>query len=309
MSIQWFPGHMHKARVEMAGILPAVDLIIEVLDARIPYSSENPMLAELRGDKPFLKILNKSDLADPDATRHWCEYLQRQQGVEARAVTSQEVGLIRKLKHVCVEMFPEKQVVGKQMTAMICGIPNVGKSTVINILAGRKVAKVGNEPAVTKAQQRIRLDNGVLLLDTPGVLWPRVDNEKSGYRLAMIGSIKDTAMEYEDVAYFAAGFLLQTHPDRLMDRYKFDELPQDPLGVLDAIGQKRGCLNKRGVVDYERVGRILLTEMRSGKLGRLTLETPEMMEQEKQAVAQEMAQKEEKKAARKAERKKRFKRR
>lgn len=306
MSIQWFPGHMHKARVEMAGILPTVDLVIEVLDARIPYSSENPMLAELRGDKPCLKILNKSDLADQHATTQWCNYFEQQKGVQARAVTSQEPKQIRQLRHMCVDMFPQKQEIGKQVMAMICGIPNVGKSTVINILAGRKVAKVGNEPAVTKAQQRIRLDNGVLLLDTPGVLWPKVDNESSGYRLAMIGSIKDTAMEYEDVSYFAANFLLQAYPDRLQERYKLAELPAEPLGVLDSIGQQRGCLNKRGVVDYDRVGRILLTELRSGKLGRLTLETPEMMEREREVVAREIAEKAEQKAARKAERKARF---
>lgn len=306
MSIQWFPGHMHKARVEMAAILPKVDLVIEILDARIPYSSENPMLEELRDEKPCLKILNKSDLADPARTSEWRDHLEQRRGVRARAVTTQDPQLIRQLSHVCANMFPDKQEIGKQVTAMICGIPNVGKSTLINILAGRKVAKTGNEPAVTKGQQRIRLHNGVVLLDTPGVLWPKVDNEKSGYRLATIGSIKDTAMEYEDVSFFAVSYLMNAYPDRLLDRYKFDELPETPLGVLDAIGQRRGCLNKRGVVDYDRVGRILLTELRSGKLGPLTLETPEMMEQEKAMVAKLAAEKAAKKEERTAERKARF---
>jgi len=307
MSIQWFPGHMHKARVEMAEILPRVDLVIEVIDARIPYSSENPMLAELRGETPCLKVLNKSDLADPVLTNEWRDYLERQRGVRARSVTTQEPIQIKQLSGLCVQMFPDKKAIGKNVTAMICGIPNVGKSTLINILAGRKVAKTGNEPAVTKGQQRIKLHNGVVLMDTPGVLWPKVDNEKSGYRLATIGSIKDTAMEYEDVSFFAASYLLENYPERLQERYKFDTLPDQPLEVLNAIGKYRGCLNKRGIVDYDRVGRILLTELRSGKLGPLTLETPEMMETEKLAVAKEASEKAEKKDARKAERKARFK--
>lgn len=307
MNIQWFPGHMHKARVEMAAILPKVDLVIEVLDARIPYSSENPMLAELRGNKPFLKILNKSDLADPEMTRTWKSHFEKQDGVKARAVTTMEPIQIRQLAGLCLNMFPSKQGIGKHVTAMICGIPNVGKSTLINILAGRKVAKTGNEPAVTKGQQRIRLHNGVVLMDTPGVLWPKVSNENSGYRLAMIGSIKDTAMEYEDVGYHAAGHLLANYKDRLAARYSLDPVPDAPLELLDAIGQKRGCLNKRGIIDYERTCRILLTELRSGKLGTLTLETPAMMEQERAAVAEQEENKAEEKVKKNQERKAKFK--
>ena len=306
MSIQWFPGHMHKARVEMSSILPTVDLVIEILDARIPYSSENPMLTELRGDKPALKILNKSDLADASCTRRWCDYLEQHHGVRARAVSTQEPGAIRQLRDECRNMFPERQQIGKQVKAMVCGIPNVGKSTIINILAGRKIAKTGNEPAVTKAQQRIRLNNGVLLLDTPGVLWPKVDNENSGYRLAAIGSIKDTAMEYEDVANFVAGFLLDAYPGCISERYQLDSIPQSPLEALDEIGKRRGCLNKRGIVDYERVGRILLTELRSGKLGRVSLETPEMTEKECADTLLKAQARADEKARRKSERKARF---
>ena len=305
--INWFPGHMHKARVQMTEILPKVDLVIEILDARIPYSSENPMLAEIRGDKPVLKVLNKSDLADPDQTKVWKAYLERQQGIKARAVTTAEPAKIKQLAFTCQEMFPNKQGMGKFVTGMICGIPNVGKSSLINILIGRKSAKIGNEPGVTKGQQKFKLHNGVVLLDTPGVLWPNVANEKSGYRLATIGSIKDTAMEYEDVAHFAAGILLESYPDRVADRFKIDEMPETALLLMDAIGQKRGCLSKRGIVDYERVSRILLTELRSGKLGRITFETPEMMEAEKAAVEKELAEKAEKKAVRDAERKANFK--
>ena len=204
-------------------------------------------------------------------------------------------------------MFSDKLGIGKNITAMICGIPNVGKSTLINILARRKVAKTGNEPAVTKGQQRIKLGNGVVLFDTPGVLWPNVANEKSGYRLATIGSIKDTAMEYEDVGYFAAGFMLETYPDRLVERYKLNAVPTAPLEALDEIGKKRGCLNKRGIIDYDRVCRILLTEMRSGKLGTITLETPEMAETERTEVAEKLKEREEQKSKKKADRKARFK--
>ena len=309
MAIQWFPGHMHKARVEMANTLPKVDLVIEVLDARIPYSSENPMLAELRGDKPCLKVLNKSDLADPEWTSVWKAHFDNQLAMKARSVTTQEPSQIRRLADDCLRMFPDKQGIGKHVTAMICGIPNVGKSTLINILAGRKVAKTGNEPAVTKAQQRIKLHNDVRLLDTPGVLWPKVSNEKSGYRLAAIGSIRDTAMEYEDVAFHTCGYLLEAYADRLVDRYGLESIPGTALELMDAVGKRRGCLNKRGVIDYERVGKILLTELRSGKLGPLTLETPEMMLAERVEVETLEREKEDKKARRKAERKARFRER
>ncbi len=305
--INWFPGHMHKARVQIAEILPKVDLVIEVLDARIPYSSENPMLAELRGNKPFLKVLNKSDLADPELTATWKLHFEGQDGVKARAITTTEPSQVRQLAHVCQAMFPNKQGMGKFVTAMICGIPNVGKSSLINILVGRKSAKIGNEPGVTKGQQKFKLYNGVVLIDTPGLLWPNVVNEKSGYRLATVGSIKETAMENEDVAHFAAGFLLENYPDRVAERFKIDDMPETPLLLMDAIGQRRGCLSKRGIVDYERVARILLTELRAGKLGQLTFETPEMMVLEKEAVATELLEKAEKKARRDAERKARFK--
>lgn len=306
MQIQWFPGHMHKARVQMAETLPRVDLIIELLDARIPYSSQNPMLADLRGNKPCLKVLTKSDLADPELTSRWRTYLEHQAGVRARAVTTTDTKQIRQLIDVCLEMFPDKQGIGKQVTAMIAGIPNVGKSNMINVLAGRKVAKTGNEPAVTKGQQRIKVRDGLLLLDTPGVLWPNVENEKSGYRLATIGSIKDTAIEHEDVAYFAAGYLLTAYPDRLVERYSLDAVPSSALELLDALGKSRGCLNKRGVIDYDRVSRILLTELRNGKLGTITLETPEMMETEQREVEERRSKKEAEKQQRKAERKQRF---
>ena len=181
MQIQWFPGHMNKARNEVKASLPKVDLLIEVLDARIPYSSENPMLRELRGDKPTLKVLAKSDLADPDLTKQWLEWHERKDGVKARAISTDNVPKIRSIPSICTRMLPHKQGEGKRIMAMIVGIPNVGKSTLINTLAGRTIAKTGNEPAVTKGQSRINIANGFSLIDTPGMLWPNVENANSGF--------------------------------------------------------------------------------------------------------------------------------
>ncbi len=304
--IQWFPGHMHKARIQMAEILPRVDLVIEVLDARIPYSSENPMLAELRGDKTVLKLLNKSDLADPDVTKTWMAHFDSLDGIQSRKVTTEEPKKVWQLGDVFRQIVARATGRNKDMVAMICGVPNVGKSSLINLLAGRKAFRTGNEPGVTRGQQRIHLDNGVVLLDTPGLLWPNVANENSGYRLATVGSIKDTAMEYEDVALFATDFLLQAYPQRLIDRYGLEPLPEAALPTMEAIARRRGCVSKRAMIDYERVARILLNDLRNGKLGPLTLETPRMMEAEKIAVQTLLEEQQTKKRTRDAERKARF---
>ena len=304
MKINWFPGHMHKARLQIKETLPQVDLLIEVLDARIPWSSENPMLAELRGDKPVLKVLAKFDLADPDLTQTWITHFEKTAGVKARPVTTKEIPTIRKLKTGIIGMLPNKS--GKTITTMVVGIPNVGKSTIINILAGKKVAKTGNEPAVTKGQQRINIGDGIFLLDTPGVLWPNVENIKSGYRLAAIGSIKETALDYADVGFFVGRFLLKHFPERLQERFGLQEVPEDVEQLVEAIGRKRGCLGRSGVVDLDRTCKILVTELRQGTLGRLTLETPSMMEIEKIDTARQILEKEEKKKIKDAKRKKRF---
>lgn len=280
MSIQWYPGHMHKAQLQIQQALTKVDLLIELLDARIPFSSENPMLATLRGDKPCLKVLSKSDLADPALTSRWQAHLERQTGVWVRAITTAQAGTIARLTGVCQKMLPRRGGLGKPIRTMIVGVPNVGKSTVINILAGRNVAKTGNEPAITKNQQQVKIGTGILLLDTPGILWPNVENENSGYRLAATGAIKDTAMEYPDVAYFVAGYLLENYPEALAERYSLDETPVDQVALLDAIGKRRGCLAKGGVVDYDRTSRIFINDLRAGALGPITFETPEMIAQE-----------------------------
>jgi len=296
MAIQWYPGHMHKARKEIEEVMPQVDLVIEVLDARIPYSSENPMVQKLRAGRPCIKLLNKSDLADPATTQLWIEYLEQEQGVKAMAITTLQAAQVKKIPDLCRKFVPSRDKVEKDIRTMIMGIPNVGKSTIINTLAGRTIAKTGNEPAVTKTQQRINLRNGIVLSDTPGILWPKVDNENSSYRLAVTGAIKDTAIEYEDVAMFAAEYFLTAYPDAIKARYKLKELPDTDLELLEAIGRKRGALRPGGRIDLHKVSELLLHEFRSGKVGQLTLETPAMAEIEKAEVARILAEKEAKEA-------------
>ena len=304
MLIQWYPGHMHKASKEIKQSLHQIDIVIEVLDARIPFSSQNPMLSKLRGDKPCIKVLSKSDLADPDITQLWQAYLEREQGVKTLAITIEQPDRIRNLTDLCHKMMPEKSGTDRLINALIVGIPNVGKSTLIDILAGRIIAKTGNEPAITKMQQRIAIGNGIVLMDTPGVLWPNVENKNSGYRLATTGAIKDTAIDHEQIADFAAEYLLIKYPKLITERFNLTELPNSPSLLLDAIGKKRGCLKSGGHVDRDRVSKILLSELRSGAIGRLSFETPDMMEQELAELLIIQAEKAAKKEARKLKHKK-----
>ncbi|MGB0865760.1 MAG: ribosome biogenesis GTPase YlqF [Granulosicoccaceae bacterium] len=303
MAIQWFPGHMHKARRQIEEILPQVDVIIEVLDARLPFSSENPMIAELRGEKPSLKLLNKADLADADLNQIWIDEIEQRDGQSALAIQPDKQDLQQLVIKSCANLLPPRHN-KPAPTALIAGIPNVGKSTLINRLAGRTVAKTGNEPAVTQSQQRVGLADGFQLLDTPGMLWARVRNEASGYRLALTGAIKDTALDHTEVAFFAASALADRYPSRLTERYQLDALPSTELELLQAIGARRGCLGKGGEVSFDKVAKVLLTDLRSGKLGRLTLETPEMIQAEMEKTEQLEAERAAKKEARLARRKK-----
>lgn len=286
MAINWFPGHMHKARKEIAEIMPQVDVIIEILDARIPFSSENPLVPQLRGDTPVLKVLNKSDLADPKQTEIWLEHLAQERGIHAIAITQHEPKGIKDLLNKIKEIVPHRVGQDKLLRALICGIPNVGKSTTINILADRVIAKTGNEAGVTKAQQRIRLDDNIVLHDTPGFLWPKLEPEDCGYRLAITGGIKDTVTEKEDIAYYAIEYLMEHYPELLMQRYQIDEMPQQAIDVMDEIARNRSCMRKGGIADLYKVSEIILNEFRSGTMGRITLETVELAQQAKAIIAQ-----------------------
>lgn len=300
--IQWFPGHMHKAQKEIREILPQIDVVIEVCDARLPFSSENPMITEIRGNKPLIKILNKSDLADPTVTEQWLEYLHAQQNVKAIALTTDNPSVAKTIPELIKKLTPNKDEAGKQINVVIMGIPNVGKSTLLNTLVGKAKAKVGNEPAVTKGQQRIKLEDGLYLYDTPGMLWPKIINENSGYRLAITSAVKDTAFDHDDIAFFAADYLLQNYPERLKQRYKLASIPQSEVELLEAIGKLRGCVKSGGHVDFHKASTILIQEVRDKTLGGLTFETPAMIEQEIHYFAElekkKIAEREAKKQAR-----------
>ena len=299
--IQWFPGHMHKARKEFSRILPRVDLVIEVLDARLPGSSENPLLARLRGDKPCLKLLNKSDLADAAGVAEWRAHFDAQGGVRTLTCSSQDERA-QEIPARCRELVPERANRSPVVHALIAGIPNVGKSTLINRLAGRRVAKTGGEAALTRLQQRIEISPELILIDTPGMLWPKIDVESSGYRLAATGAIRDTALDLQDVASYVAGFLARDYPARLRERYSIDALPDSEIGILEAIGRRRGCIVAGGRVDLEKVARLLLTELRAGELGPLCFESPAGLAAEREQAALERQRREEARAARRVQR-------
>ncbi|WP_328189544.1 ribosome biogenesis GTPase YlqF [Marinobacter sp. OP 3.4] len=306
MAINWFPGHMHKARKEIKQVMPQMDLIIEVLDARIPFSSENPMVPALRGDTPVIKVLNKRDLADPDITARWQGWLEQEKDIRAVTLSHNHRDEALAILRLAQEMVPDSIRDTRALRIMILGIPNVGKSTLINTLAGRPVAKTGNEPAVTRAQQAIKLPDNILLYDTPGFLWPKLSPEECGYRLAVTGAIRAAVIEYEDVALFAADYLLQAYPERVCERYGLDGAPEDGLALMDAIAARRRFFAKGGVPDLHKVSEVLLNELRAGTLGAISLETPAMVETEQAREAilqqQEAAREEEKKATRKRRR-------
>lgn len=297
---------MHKARKEIEEAIPQTDVIIEVLDARIPFSSENPMISEIRAGKPVVKVLNKRDLADPELTQLWIEHFEKEQDVKAMAITTSNPQEVNKILDLCRKLAPHREEIGKNIRTMIMGIPNVGKSTIINTLAGRTIAVTGNQPAVTRRQQRINLQNGIVLSDTPGILWPKVENPHSGFRLAATGAVKDTAMEYEEVAFYTVEYLAQAYPERLKERYQIEELPQSDIELMEEIGRKRGALRSGGRVDLHKCSEILLHELRNGTLGQVTLERPEMITKELVEVEIEATRKAELKAQKKEERRKRY---
>jgi len=291
MQIQWYPGHMHKAQKAVRDILPQVDLIIEVLDARIPFSSENPMIAQLRGDKPTLKILNKSDLADTEKVKQWQDYFAADKTIHTLTLNVQQADRKERILTQIKKMIPRPTDSVKIIHALILGIPNVGKSTLINALANRTIAKTGNEPAVTKILQRIKLDKGITLFDSPGLLWPNIENSHSGYRLAITGGIKETAFELPDIASYAAEYWLQNYPEPLKQRYQLDELPTEgsspEITFLEQIGKDRGCLVSGGRINLDKISRIFINELREGLLGPFCLELPENKTTETQQLEEQ----------------------
>jgi len=270
--LNWFPGHMNAARRKIREAMPKVDLVIEVLDARIPFSSENPLVAELRGDRRCIQILNKEDLADPAVTAEWLAHLQTRDGLVAMTHQQHQPKLNQRLLRQVRTLVPPKS--GRPIAAMIIGIPNVGKSTLINALSGRSIAKTGNKPAVTRQQQRVAIGTDLVLWDTPGFLWPRLEPRVCGYRLAATGAISDRVVEAVDIAEFAGGFLLKRYAERVLTHYGLTETPDGPAAALEAIGLRRGYLRKGGVVDLERAANALLKDLGAGTLGRISLETP-----------------------------------
>jgi ribosome biogenesis GTPase A len=279
MAIHWFPGHMATAKRDIRNAMPDVDLLLEVLDARIPFTSQNPMVDALGRDKPRIKVLNKADLADPAITDAWLAHLATVPGVRACAIQANQPGRARALLDAATadvrrSLLPVDRSPSRRVQVMVLGVPNVGKSTLINALAGRTIAKTGDKPAVTKGTQRVDDVGDFVLLDTPGFLWPRLSPAACGYRLAITGAIAETAFDYEDLALFAGRFLLAAYPAGLRSRYGLASLPDDPAALLDAIAARRGCLGRGGVVDRPKVATLLIREFRQGLLGRISLETP-----------------------------------
>ncbi|MED4202602.1 ribosome biogenesis GTPase YlqF [Neobacillus mesonae] len=280
MTIQWFPGHMAKARREVTEKLKLVDIIFELVDARIPYSSRNPMIDEIIQHKPRLVLLNKADMADKEMTKEWMAFFA-EKGIKSLAINSQAGEGMRQITAASQEILKEKfdrlkarGVKPRAIRAMIVGIPNVGKSTLINRLAKKNIAKTGNTPGVTKSQQWIKVGKEMELLDTPGILWPKFEDQEVGMKLAITGAIKDTLLNLHDLALYSLKFLERAYPERLMDRYKLSELPEDAVALFDHIGKLRGCLMAGGVVDYDKVAELVIREIRSDKFGSISFEKP-----------------------------------
>ncbi|MDA8429585.1 MAG: ribosome biogenesis GTPase YlqF [Geobacteraceae bacterium] len=274
MTIKWYPGHMGKALEQIADLIKRVDVVIEVLDARLPLSSSNHQLENLRRTKPWIKVLNKHDLADPAATKAWVRHFERQAGIRALPMSAKQHAETKQLIKLCQLLAPKRGKPGFPVRVMVVGIPNVGKSTLINTLAGRSMAKVGDKPAITTCTQQIDLRNGVVLSDTPGVLWPDMSDQDGAYRLATSGAIGANALDYTTVGFFAGEFMMQRYPEMLKKRYKLETLPDNPTELVEAIGRCLGCLISGGAVDLHRAAEAFLRELRAGKLGRVSFEEP-----------------------------------
>lgn len=289
MDIQWYPGHMAKAKRQMIERMKQIDVIIELADSRIPSASRNPLVEEIASGKPRLLILNKVDMADHSATAAWKAY-HEEQGLTVHLINSQTgegtaalAGSVHRLTEQRRKKMEERGFRPHADRALILGIPNVGKSTLINRLAGKKIAKIGDRPGVTTAQQWIKVGKTMELLDTPGILWPKFDNAEVGLMLAATGAIKEELLDFQEMAFFLVKIMLKRYRDQLAERYSLSALPellqddQDQnkiVGLFDEIGRNRGCLMRGGLVDYDRTAEIIVRDYRHRKLGNLTLELP-----------------------------------
>lgn len=303
MAIQWFPGHMTSARKKAEETLEHIDVVIEVLDARIPAASHNPMIEEMRNfrQRPNLKILNKADLADPQVTQAWLNYFNSQPNTKAVALSCKKPGDAKKIPGLCRQLAPHRGTPLKPLRMMIMGIPNVGKSTLMNALLNRRAAKVGDEPAVTKSQQRFDLSDSLNITDTPGMMWPKIDHESDGYLLAASHAIGRNAVIDEDVAEFLGNLLLKQYPALMNTRYKLDAMKLDVnsidgIDLLEAIAKRRSYKRNDGEWDMERTAMALLTDYRSGAIGRVSLESPQSRAEMLALAAENTAKKTEEQA-------------
>lgn len=281
MTIQWFPGHMAKAKREVEEKLKLVDFVIELVDARAPFSSQNPLIHQVLNQKTKMMILMKRDLADPEMTEKWVQYFQAKEipaaalDVNNRKDLQKAVEMAKAIGNEKLERMRRKGVRPRPARAMIIGIPNVGKSTLINRMANKKIAKTGDRPGVTKQQQWIKIKKDFELMDTPGILWPKFEDQEVGYRLAAIGTIKDEILALDDIAAYVINFLKDEYPNVLYERYKLEETSKEDMWeIFQQIGRQRGCLESGGKVNMTKTADVILQDLRSGKLGRITLEKP-----------------------------------
>ncbi|WP_044642609.1 ribosome biogenesis GTPase YlqF [Risungbinella massiliensis] len=293
MSIQWFPGHMAKARRQVGEKLKQVDIVLELLDARAPLSSRNPMIEEVIAHKTRLILLTKADLADEKQTKAWIQYF-KERGISVHPVDAQTGKGVQQIPAKAQSVLKEllerrksKGIASQKVRAMVIGIPNVGKSSLINRLAKRTAAQTGDKPGVTRAQQWIRVGGIIELLDTPGILWPKFEDPTVGLKLALSNAIKEEILPVDEVAVYGIQLLCEKYPEQLKERYKLTDLDGEPHEILETIGKKRGCMQRGGTVNIEKAAEIVVTDIRSGRLGRLTFEWASDQEEKENGDSEE----------------------
>ena len=280
ININWYPGHMAKTKKQIIEDLKLIDIVVEILDARMPLASVNPDIQNYIKDKKKIIILNKSDLADENITNEWIKYY-KSKGINAIAIEANNgkgipkvIDCIKSEYKSIEEKYIKKGRIGKAIRIMVLGIPNVGKSTFINKLAKRNTAKVGNKPGVTKQKQWIKIDNNIELMDTPGMLWPRLDDQELAMHLAFVGTIGENSIDNEEIAYYLIEYLKNTYPNKLKERYNVELAEKETMDIINEIAKKRGAIISGGNINMQKISDIILNEFRSGKLGRITIELP-----------------------------------